>query len=346
MAARFALGERLKGDRLGRVFRALDLENGGAPVTYRVIDPALTALPASWSELAAQFTAVCAHPHRNLVNVLAFAFTDQGHIVVTELIEGFTLLDLLKHRGALPPHEVLLLLAPLASAADHAAAYRLRGFSLGKEKTWVHFPNAASVKSRRNAPGESVSAWPPHELKAEVISPDAPSGGNADAVQSMATLATSGKGFRLTQRTASAALAHLACELLGGASGAFTPIARLSEAANAILRRACTEPAAYSTAGAFLQALAPALGKGPTPSPARPCSAQPRQAPSSSPALAAPHASKRALSIAASLLLLLVAGLAFYYYGIHAPRERERENRAIPAKAPTIRPLPTLPVKK
>ena len=331
LAARFQLGERLGRDALGRVFRATDREHGGTAVTYRVIEPALTAVPATRRELDAQLTAARAHPHPNLVNVLASAVTGQGHIVVTERIEGFTLLELLKHRGALPPHEAVLLLAPLAAAADHATAHGLRGLSLGKGQAWVRFPDDASAENRRRTLAEPVSNWPSHELKVEAISLGG-SDGDDDAMQSMATLATSGQGFDPAQRTAPCALAHLASELLGGSSGAFTPIARLSEDANTILRRASTEPTAFPTATAFLTALRPALGKAPTPA-----STAPRPTPSRpAPAPIAPPATTRlpthSLAMPAAIALILaVLGLA-YYYGIHAPREQHRQDRTSAAE--------------
>jgi len=333
LAARFHLGERLGRDPLGRIFQATDRENGGAAVTYRVIDRSLLAVPATRRELDAQLAAARAHPHPHLVNVLASATTAQGLIVVTEQLAGFTLLELLKHRGALPPHEALLLLTPLAAAADHATAHGLRGFSLGKGQTWVSFPDDASGENRQQALAEPVGTWAAHVLKVEALSLGGCGSGDDAALQSMATLATAGHGFGPAQPTAPAALAHLACELLGGSgSGTFTPLARLSESANAILRRACTEPAAFPTATAFLQALRPALGKAPSPASTTPRhAAAPVPAP---PAVPPPPARTPSRSFAMpAAIALLVPGLAVgYYYGIHEPRDRDRQQRATTAE--------------
>jgi serine/threonine protein kinase/formylglycine-generating enzyme required for sulfatase activity len=324
--ARFQLGERLGRDPLGQVFRATDRENGGIEVTYRVIEPALTTVPAIRRELDVQLAAARTHPHPGIVNVLASAVTGQGHIVVSEKIEGFTLLELLKHRGALPPHEALLLLTPLAAAADHAAAHGLRGFTLGKGQTWVHFPADPTAENRQNALAEPVGTWAPHILKVEALSLGG-SGGDDAAGQSIATLATAGPVLGSAQRTPATALAQLTSELLGGSATIFTPIPRLTEAANTILRHATTDPAAYPTATAFLTALQPTLGKAPTPA-----STTPRTASSTPvPAPATARAPTRSLTMAVALAVILACLGLGYYYGIHDPRERNRQDRSTAA---------------
>ena len=191
LAARFQVSELLGHDPLGRVFRATDRENGGVAVTYRVIEPALTAVPTTRRELDAQLAAARAHPHPGIINVLASAVTSQGHIVVTEKIDGFTLLELLKHRGALPTHEALLLLASLAAAADHATTHGLRGLSLCKGQAWVHFPGDTTAENRQHALTEPVGTWAPHVLKVEALSLGGSGGGDEDA---MICLRKSGQG--------------------------------------------------------------------------------------------------------------------------------------------------------
>jgi serine/threonine protein kinase len=336
LTARFALGERVGRDPLGRIFRAIDREQQGKVVTYRVIDPSLVAVPVTRRELEAQIAAACAHHHPGLVNALASAPTAQGLIVVTEKIEGFTLLEVLKHRGALPPHEALLLLGPLAAAADHAALHQLRGFSLRAGQAWVHFTGITALADRPAAPAQPADTWPPHALKVEAISLGGSAGGDATALQSLATLATAGHGLGIAPRAPATALAQLASELLGGSAATFTPIPRLSEEANTILRRACTEPTAFPTAAAFVAALRPALGK---PAPAfsyLPRSALPEPPPPpvlpSTPIPESPASRRRFGKPAVVALTLLVLGLG-YFFGIRAPRERAREDRRRQAEA-------------
>ena len=321
---RYRMFEGIAQDALGRVHRATDTAHGDTTVAVRVIEPALMMVPALRREMEARLTAAKAHPHPNLLSPLAFAPSDQGFLVVTEWIHGFSLFDLLKHRGILSPADTLRLLEPLSRAVDHAMKHRLGGLDLAKGQVAVHFPGS---------PGESeinrlltevpLAQWPVHEIKAGVLGWDAAAAPAADvSLVSMATMIP-GTGFAATSAPGKA-LAALACELLGASgAGGFTPIARLNERANAVLRRAVSDDQAFTSAAAFYDAFAAVIGKegGSVPA-ARP-----------SPASAIPNSPPKSSRWQPALVASLgVMALASYWFGIHQPRERDREKRQTEAK--------------
>ncbi|MDB6150656.1 MAG: hypothetical protein JWQ44_2104, partial [Chthoniobacter sp.] len=327
-ATRFQISERLGRDALGRIFRATDRESSGALVAYHVIDPALLSVPATRRGLEAQLTAARGHPHPHLANVLAFSSTPPSLAFATEWINGFSLLDLLKERGALLPFEVVRLLTPLAAAADHASRHGIHGVPLSKQQVHLHFPRGLSKNERPTVLAAPFEGWPPHAVKAEVLALSDGAAAVAGGMQSMMTFVPARSGNRAGTPTAVPALASLACELLGAHIGTtFAPIARLSEAGNAVLRRALTEDQAFPNASAFTQALAAAIGKtGPTSPPKK-------RAPHSSSPPAKP--SRFGQSVGATLLVLALTAAAFgYYHGIHQPRQRDREKRLADAEAP------------
>jgi serine/threonine protein kinase len=322
LVTRFRLSEKSEADAFGRVFRATDLQQGGT-VAYHWIDSTLTAVPMTRRDFEAQFAAAMAHPHESFVNVLASGAVGPRMAFVTEWIEGFSLFELLKQRGSLSPQELLLLLAPLAEAADHARMHGLSGVCLEKDHVWLHFPEGLSAERREEALRARLSEWPACLFKVNPVSPGDTGCAEGSGMNSMMTMGPAAGRSGATVRSNVVALAGLACEILGShavGGAAFTPIPRLSESANVVLRRACAEEGAFSSAAAFVAALSGAIGKS---SPANPRAAAPAK-----PAESREPSRIRPLAIAAGVALLL-SSLGFgYYHGIHLPRDRERERRA------------------
>ena len=329
--ARFSVQHPAVRDVSGQGYRANDYADGGS-VSVLAFDAAMLRVPALRREIEARVDVAAAHPHPGLRTPIASTRGAHGLLVAIPWVEGFTLLDLLKERGSLAPSEVLRLAEPLARAADHAAARQIAGLDFAKGQIVAHFPGGLSGDARGRVLALPVDEWPAFEIKAGTLSLgelDADSGGS---LASMDTLApATGPAAALAPVRS---LAALACEMLGASgTGAFAPIARLSESANAVLRRGLTEDRAFPNAAAFVEALRAAVGSGGT-------SAPPRLRKTESPLTSGPNPPARKKSRAAAVLVFLaVAGiLAGYWFGIHLPRERERKNRASSPVSPNAEP--------
>ncbi len=323
--------QRVSRDSLGTVFRACDISRGGTAITLRVMDADLLAVPATRREIESQITAARAHPHPHLAELLDHGITPQGLCIASEWLEGFSLLDLLKQRGTLTPGEVARILTPLAEVATHAARHGLRGLNLTKEQVIVHFPGGLNESIRATVLKAPVEQWPTHTIKAGTLSLGGSETGNAHSLQTMLTMAPSPSAGGQSQAGVPA-LAQLACEMLGGRSGAaFTPIARLSETGNNVLREALG--GGYAESADFLREFTASLGKNIAITSAKSQSAAP----------AAPAEKGRSFK-SLPLALLLMAGAALgYYYGIYEPRERERQRRSDEAD-PTIATPPKIAI--
>ena len=319
--SRYQSSDCIGRDALGEVFRAKDTSRNDTTVTVRLVDPHLTAVPATRRELEAQLAAARAHPHPNLQAPLDYASTAVGLFIVTGWAEGFSLLELLKHRGTLAPSEAIELLAPLADAADHAEHHEIRGLNLAKDQVFIHFPGGLTAETRQRYLKGPLNQWPMHEIRAAVISVDGSDGTGDEGAMSMMTMVPNSGGSRTGATIPT--LASLVCELLGGRGGdAFAPIARLSEAGNAVLRRALSESDAFPSAAAFFDALRIALGKGGSSVP----SIRPGAAAAMAVEARAPWRFK-SLAVGA-LVFIALSGLgAGYWFGIHEPRRQEQQKR-------------------
>jgi len=348
---RYSMSARLARDGLGRIFQARDMARGGRVVTVRVLDASTASLPGVGRELERQLSAALAHPHPHLVSVLDFTTARQGKLVAMETTDGFTLLEVLKHRGALNPAEVLTLIGPLATAADHASRHSIHDIDLSKERVTVHFPAGMSEADRARLPAVGVESWPEHIVKAEILSPGHLNAQQDGGLQSMMTVAVDRQAVRAGASSSTTRLAILACELLGARlSGDFAPIPRLSEAGNATLRQGLEAPTGFAGTAAFVEALQATIGKRQsfsyrpqaTSSPAMPAAALPAVAlPAAPPSAAAPRWGRilrvRLPAVAAGVALL-VGGWG-YYAGIHRPRVLARSERRNQAEAASRTPV-------
>src|SRR5205807_7072437 len=120
-------------------------------------------------EIEARIVAAMPHTHPNLLTPLAYSNGSQGFIIAMPWTNGFTLLDLLKQRGALAPAEVLRVLEPLARAASHAARQQIAGLDLAKEQIIAHFPGGLSDAERARVLATTLDQWPAYEVKAGVL---------------------------------------------------------------------------------------------------------------------------------------------------------------------------------
>lgn len=322
---RYRPTESLGSDALGRLFRGSDVVRQGAEVTVRVIDPSMTAVPALRRTLLAQLEVAKRNPHPNLLSPLDFVLGEDGLLIALDWTDGFNVLDLLRQRGVIQPGEACQLLSSLAPGADHAERCGVEGLNLSKDQVVIYFMNPLDKPNRTQLLSMPVGDWPQHVVRAGTFSLDDAGHFQREGIASMATIAptSSVRGHALSSVLS---LAHLACELLGGKGGAaFTPVSKLSEAGNSLLRRAFSDPGSFSSGADLIAQLQASLGNV-QPFPGKP------KVPVAMPVAARKPTktpSKSNPVLVGVISALLLAGLgAGYYFGIHQPRERDRKERA------------------
>ena len=104
---------------MSTVYRGLDTRLD-RPVAVKVMDPAYAGDPEFLSRFAFEARAVARLSHSGLVAVHDQG-NDRGHaFLVMELVEGGTLRELLRERGAMPPEVALAVLEPVLAALSTA----------------------------------------------------------------------------------------------------------------------------------------------------------------------------------------------------------------------------------
>ncbi len=218
-------------DRIGTaLFRSTDLSSDQT-VAVRAASAAaiaaVTALAERWPAASADCSAIV-RPH-----AVGALVESGGGFVAVEWVEGATtLLDLVRHRGALTLGETLTLLDPLARADAAFRAHGLEGAHL--ELGHILLQPAA----------DGGAAVYPRVFPAELFPPTTAANGTGNET----ILSTSSSVPSLSCGSDPRAFGRLACELLGGParnwlepdSGRFTPLSSLNEAGNVMLRRCLT----------------------------------------------------------------------------------------------------------
>ena len=120
---RYRLLERVGEGGAGVVFRALH-EEMDRPVAIKVLHPELFPSPVAFARFRREARAAGALVHPHAVTVFDFGRTEEGEpYLAMEYCEGGALSERIALEGALPPGEVVALLAGIAAAVD--AAHRL-----------------------------------------------------------------------------------------------------------------------------------------------------------------------------------------------------------------------------
>lgn len=170
--------------------------------------------------------------------------------LVTEWIEGLTLLDLLKTRRSLPPWEAGILLGQIAKGLDALAEGAISPDSVTPGDILVSPEGAVRepLHTITNLRAAILGAWPEQN----------------DLLAAGATIV--GKPLRSSERLSPAeTLAGIAYEVLGGirSEGGWTPISALSAEANTLLHAVHDGKNSFESAGALITKLLPALGTSP-----------------------------------------------------------------------------------
>src|SRR6266540_3427439 len=137
IANRYALQATLRRGRAGVVLRATDLVTGGA-VAVEEIEPQAepeTERAARWSRIVQGARAAAAVNHPGALTLHDVLLDGDRLYVVTELVEAFTLSELIERHGRLPPRRVaglgLTAVAPLAQPMPLPAPEQARGEPAG-----------------------------------------------------------------------------------------------------------------------------------------------------------------------------------------------------------------------
>jgi serine/threonine protein kinase/TPR repeat protein len=318
LADRLELLEEYKAGEHGKTFRAKDHETGEI-VAVLILDPGLLPTSQAYTRLENEVTAIQAVKHPAVIRVHGLERAHHITFLTREWIEGPTLLDAMRQRGGIPAAEALGILTAIAGGLDAV------------QRTGVPCPELAAswITLAKDAPGAALPKF--NALNFSAVAPLDP-----DATLVSAPLA---RGAAAGDRYI-AGIAALAYQMLGGMHAGhetFVPIPGISEEANLLLRRALKPDAPFVTPGAFVAALAQALGSTPTPAAA--------VVPPPLPTLV-PEMSRRAPSptlvftvVALVLIVALLAGIAW----ILVPRLQAalQAGQHSPTPAPTATPSPS-----
>jgi serine/threonine protein kinase/TPR repeat protein len=218
--------------------------------------------------------------------------------LVTEWIDGSTLLDILKTRRGLPPWEAGILLGQLAEGLDALSKAGIPVESLTPGDVLLT-PAAAAREPLNEIPNlraAILGAWPEQ----------------SDFLTTGATI-VAGPASSPMPRTPAAVLAGIAYEIFGGirSHGGWTPLAALSAGANTLLFSAREGREDFASAGALIAKLLPELGPRPQKlSPIKTPNALPHPQPVNPQPPSLPPPRNRALLVIAGVAALVLAAIA------------------------------------
>jgi serine/threonine-protein kinase len=114
--ARFQLGGRLGGSRSGEVWRAIDGQGGGE-VAYKVVAAEALPTPAALERAQRELKQLQRAQSPRIARIIDFGKTPEGRLfVVTELVAGNPLDQLIVHSGPLPLDRVKKIVAQIGEA--------------------------------------------------------------------------------------------------------------------------------------------------------------------------------------------------------------------------------------
>ncbi|WP_395746295.1 protein kinase domain-containing protein [Prosthecobacter sp.] len=232
----------------------MDIEEPDEPLLRGLfIDATVLAAPPVLKRLQTLVTGLHEHPHDSLSSIVTWAEFGADWLIVMERHEGCKLLDVLKARSALPLKEALDWLMPVALGMDHALQNGLGLLEAGLGSITIHLEDAPK-EDLRHYLQRPMAQWPRHRVVIDAFAWEQNSAG-LGTPSTMPTVATrqvtAKKGGADAPATPASMIAALLMELVGGTppqGGHYTPLPRLSEEANALLRLAWlsggTEPGA------------------------------------------------------------------------------------------------------
>ena len=266
LAGRFTLERTVGEGRAGQTFRAADGRHGGRAVAVKVLRADAGLDRTEIAALREGTGRLRAAPHPRLVETVAFDETRGYWFAASEWVQGFTLVDLLRHRGRLEPSEALGLLVQAADAAVHARANGLRRLELTPHQVLIGFPGVfedGPAREARTILDRPLARWPRFGLKIDALAlPHGRIGGAAVDAGSL-TVVPAANVIPEPMDGYVHALGTLLYELLSGTppSGEpggkreTPPLPTLGEEANALLQRALAPRPDFRSEREFVDAL-------------------------------------------------------------------------------------------
>lgn len=255
--------------------------------------------------------------------------------LVTEWIEGLTLLDLLKTRRSLPPWEAGTLLGQIARGFDALceAGLSVQSINMGDILLSPQDVIREPLHSTTHLRAAILGAWPE---QSDLFATAATIVGNTAPPSKPIALA--------------AALAGIAYEMFGGirSKGGWTPISSLSAEANDLLLSAHEGKSSVTSASALIAQLLPELGSSPQKPPSQksqPLVPQNVTTNLQPPPLPSAH-SKMPFVIAGIVLLVLIATVGTSLYFLTRPKTEtlaliEKPTEPFPTTVPSSTPVPS-----
>jgi len=311
-------------------FRARDAENPDRLVEVVMVDPAATMIPGLRDEVRQRLGVIERIEADAVRHVVAQGGSGRGWYFAIESVEGISLLRVMKARRSLELEEALVVLRPLALAADAFDAAPAPRPELAPHEIVLTPAGDLSLP---------LNEWPDLSVKIDALRIEHLLDVPADVTVVHSSAATLRRGDGEDAGNAAFAVAGLACELLGGArfdarsSGQWTPLSELTQDGNLVVRRALD--GGFATAAEFVEAL---VGEG-TSRPATPVARVPEAMPPPLPLPEKPAPASSAWILATVLgicALLLAAGIYFLW-----PNSRPAEPMAGPSATPTPGASPT-----
>lgn len=233
----------------GPVFRAEDVAG------QRLVAVKLFARAAPLDPVRDAVARLAGAPHPNLLDDREVSSCRGQPFLVSEWVNGFSLADVLRVRGALTPAETQSLVHQAARALDHARENALGTPDLRPAAAMVQFTGEAlDAEARRTLPGRPLEGWPAFLLKLRLLARGS-AGAAGAALEPAALVRTLGRfAAELLGNPGTSTLAPPTAE-----SPAPPPLPGVPRAISAVLGRAAAGTPGFASGSEFAAALTRAV---------------------------------------------------------------------------------------
>ncbi len=279
LGERFYLSELIGEGSTGQVFRATDARRHERPVALKILRPDLGLGRLEFYHLQGNLRRLRSAPHPRLIEVFALDQARGYRFMANEWIEGFTLVDLLRHRGRLGVVEALRLLEDASDAAAHGSANGLHRLELAPHQILIGFPagfEGDKARTVRTIIDRPLAQWPEFGLKIDAVAPAREMGRTPTWAGGVTLVPSSRQPGRDTQSSIRGlvegsyfyALGALLYEMLNGTpppsdpagEREVPPLPMLGEEGNDLLQRALSANPGFRNEREFFDALLAASG--------------------------------------------------------------------------------------
>ena len=236
------IGEIPQGDRI----LADDLRLG-RKVSLVLFNPEFLSDRNRYTALEQEVDRVRRAARPDLQEIYSLESVGQESFLVEELLNGPTLVEVLRTRSALSVQEACLLLRLLAPVADHAHASALQQVALTVSGVHLTMPGLTEDGVDSALLQRPLTQWTDLGVKVEPVDYSFSSSEPNSATWAGAATLVQGSSVSGSRASYLGMLTLLIYEVLGGprgiveSTGRYTPIAALTEEGNSILRRGLTD---------------------------------------------------------------------------------------------------------